>query len=249
VDIELAREKVQGFYEQLGISRSAYDRTSGSIDQYAYLDDPTFKSAETEINKQIATVERIAAEFDDGLATRIRTKSSYGWEHYGKVDACEELLGRLTSLEEDETIFGTKGPQLSASLMHPWVWGVAASLWDDGYRREAVQAAATAIFDAHLSAKLGVPKGTQPRELANAFSTDPPTATQPRLRLLAYPPGDKDWSSAHDGAKFLGFACAAGVRNLATHSINQPDEQVALEALAALSLFARWADDATVETI
>ncbi len=133
--------------------------------------------------------------------------------------------------------------------MHPWVWGVAASLWDDGYRREAVQAAATAVFDSHLPAKLGVPKGVQPRDLANAFSTDPPTATQPRLRLPDYTPGDKDWTSAHDGAKFLGFACAAGVRNLTTHSVDQPVEQVALEALAALSLFSRWSDEATVETI
>jgi len=250
MDVELAKAKVQAFYDQLAASRAAYDRSSGGYyDQYSYLDDPTFKAAETQINQQIATIERIAAEFDHGLAQRIRTKSQYGWEHYGKVDACEELLGRLDSLEEDEAIFGTKGPQLSASLMHPWVWGVAASLWDDGYLREAVQAAATAIFDAHLPAKLGLPKGTQPRDLSNAFSTDLPTAAQPRLRLPGYTPGDKDWLSAHDGAKFLGYACAAGVRNLATHSVGQPDERIALEALAALSLFARWSDEATVETI
>jgi hypothetical protein len=105
------------------------------------------------------------------------------------------------------------------------------------------------VFDSHLPAKLGQSKGTPPRELANAFSTDPPTATQPRLRLPGYTPGDKDWSSAHDGARFLGFACAAGVRNLSTHSIGQPDERVALEALAALSLFSRWADAANVEPI
>jgi hypothetical protein len=123
VDVELAKKKVQGFYEQLGVSRAAYDRTSGSFEQYSYLDDPGFKSAETEIHKQIATIERIAAEFDDGLAQRIRTKSRYGWEHYEKVHACEEPLGRLNGQEEDEAIFGTKGPQLSATLMHPWVWG------------------------------------------------------------------------------------------------------------------------------
>lgn len=233
----MATAKVQAFYDQLAISRAIFDRGSGGYDQYAHLDDPTFKAAETEINKQIATVERIAAEFEVGLAHRIRLKSNYGWEHYDKVDACEELLARLNSLEEDEAIFGIKGPLLSAVLMHPWVWGVASSLWSDGYRREAVQAAATAIFDSHLPSKLGVAKGTQPRDLLNAFSTDPPTATQPRFRLPGQLPGDKNWTSAHDGAKFLGFACSAGIRNLTTHSIDQPDEQIALEALAALSLF------------
>jgi hypothetical protein len=142
---------------------AAYDRYSGTFDSYGYLEDAGYKAAETQINQQIATVERIASEFNQDLAVRVRTKSAYGWQHYERVDACEELIGRLNTLEDEEAIFGAKGPQLSAKDMHPWVWGVAASLWDDGYRREAVQAAAAAIFDSHLPAKLGLPKGTQPR--------------------------------------------------------------------------------------
>lgn len=38
------------------------------------------------------------------------------------------------------------------------------------------------------------------------------------------------------------------IRNLATHDLNEPDEQVALEQLAALSVLARWIDDAKVKT-
>ena len=246
IDTELARARVQEFLEQMQRSKGAYDQRRG---QYGYVDDPAYIEAERQINEQIALVERIAHEFDPTLATRVRTKSRVGWAHYEKIKACEEILGRIRLAEEEEAIFGVKGPQLSAALMHPWVWGVAASLWDDGYRREAVQAAATSVFDSHLPAKLGVPSGTQPKDLANAFSTDPPKAGQPRLRLPGHTQGDKNWTSAHDGAKFLGFACAAGVRNIATHSVAQPDEQVALEALAAMSLFARWADEATIDTI
>jgi hypothetical protein len=36
------------------------------------------------------------------------------------------------------------------------------------------------------------------------------------------------------------------IRNLAAHVLGQPDEQGALEELAALSTLARWIDAATV---
>jgi hypothetical protein len=247
MDYELAEQKVTEFLAILQTSRARYEIGSGAH-QYAYLDDPAFNAAETQINAKIATIERIAAHFDAGLATRIRTKSQIGWEHYAKVDAAEELVGRIRSVEEEEALFGIQGPKLAAAQMHRWVWDAAAGLWENGHRREAIQAAATAIFDFQLPAKLGVPAG-QPRDLANSFSTDPPTAQQPRLRLPGYTPGDRSWTNAHDGAKFLGFACGAGIRNIATHTVTQPDEPLALEALAALSLFARWCDDAAVETI
>jgi hypothetical protein len=65
--------------------------------------------------------------------------------------------GLLSSLGEADQILGPRGPKLSAASLHPWIWNAAVSLWDDDHRREAVQAAATALFDQHLPAKLGVP--------------------------------------------------------------------------------------------
>ncbi len=39
-----------------------------------------------------------------------------------------------------------------------------------------------------------------------------------------------------------------GIRNIATHNLKEPDEQEALELLAALSVLARWIERAEVET-
>jgi hypothetical protein len=116
IDAELAITRVQMFYDTMDRSRARFDMRNT---QFSYLDDPLYLQAEAELNEQIALVERIAAEFDSGLASRIRSKSTSGWGHYEKVRACQELLGRLKNVEEEEAIFGVRGPQLSAVDMHP----------------------------------------------------------------------------------------------------------------------------------
>jgi Protein of unknown function (Hypoth_ymh) len=82
-----------------------------------------------------------------------------------------------------------------------------------------------------------------------AFSTDAPTAGNPRLRLNDYPAPSQNWTSQHEGARFFGMGCAQLIRNLATHVGSQPDEQTALEQLASLSLFARLVDRANKVTL
>jgi hypothetical protein len=130
------------------------------------------------------------------------------------------------------------------------VWEPASSRWDAEQRRDAIQAAATNVFDNHLSAKLQ--RGPDPKggkDLAGqAFTTKDPEANAPRLRLPGYVQGDKDWISAHEGAMELGQACAQLIRNLKTHSLTEPPEDEALEMLATLSLFARLVDEAQVVT-
>lgn len=81
----------------------------------------------------------------------------------------------LKGAQRRAEIMGTVGPKLEAAKMHRWVWIPAAELWDDGHRREAVQAAATSIFDQQLPAKLGRGRHRQPGELVGmAFSTKAP---------------------------------------------------------------------------
>ena len=121
------------------------------------------------------------------------------------------------------------------------------SLWDNGYRREAVQAGATALFDQHLPAKLEVPGPPSAKDrVGQVFSTDPPSPGKPRLRLDDYPEPSPNRTSQHEGAKFFGMGCAQLIRNLATHTGAQPDEQSALEQLAALNGLARLIDRAKV---
>lgn len=136
---------------------------------------------------------------------------------------------------------------MSAASLHPWIWNAAVSLWDNGYRREAVQAGATALFDQHLPAKLEVPGPPSAKDrVGQVFSTDPPSPGKPPLRLDDYPEPSPNWTSQHQGTKFFGMGCAQHVRNLATHTGAQPDEQSALEQLAALSGLARLIDRAKV---
>ena len=136
------------------------------------------------------------------------------------------------------------GPQLDANLLHPWVWWPAQKLWADHYYPESVRAAASRIFDEELAKKLGVPKGKS--GIGEAFSKNPPTPNSPRLRFPGLIDGTDDWSNAVDGARFFGMGCEAGIRNLVTHGSRRPDEQTALEMLAALSVLARWIDEAEV---
>ena len=60
--------------------------------------------------------------------------------------------------------------------------------------------------------------------------------------------GSQDWTNAHQGAMFFGKGCAKGIRNVTAHG-SRPDERLAPEALASLSLLARWIDEADVERV
>jgi hypothetical protein len=138
-------------------------------------------------------------------------------------------------------------PALSApgvEGLHPWVSEPAARLWNDGYRRQAVQAAAT-LIEASLKSKLGVFDANFVT-LVNAFASGAPTERLPRLRLDDVGPESSDsWKNAHDGAAAFGRGCAMRIRNLYTHEGNESEQQD-LEALCALSLLARWVEQADV---
>ena len=206
------------------------------------------KQTDVQIYEHFPLVLRIAARVDPELVDELK-KESYGWRWYGTLNASRQLAGVLSSAEETERILGPVGPKLAAASLHPWIWNAAVDLWDDGHRREAVQAAAVALFDHHLPAKLGVPAGKSAKDLvAQAFLTAPPTAGSPRLRLADYPDPSPSWTSQHEGAQFFGMGCAQLIRNLVTHGA-QPDEQTALEQLASLSLLARLIDRAQKLTV
>jgi hypothetical protein len=64
-------------------------------------------------------------------------------------------------------------------------------------------------------------------------------------------PGDrksKSWISRQRGLQALGQGCVAGIRNVVAHdhALELP-EQLALEYLATLSVFARWLDETELE--
>ncbi len=164
-----------------------------------------------------------------------------------KRSGLRRAVEMLQALAEDlgEREGGVDLPRLDAADLHPWVVEAAARLWQDGHQRQAVQAAASAIEN-WLRAKTGVHQGSIASLAASAFSTADPTPDAPRLRFSGFDPAGSDgWNSAHDGASAFGRGCFLRIRNLYTHHDGNA-EQENLEALAALSLLARWIDSAEV---
>jgi hypothetical protein len=233
VDLEWAREKVQGLLYDLSMDRAGfvanYDR----------------KPWQLRINKALPLVERIAmaTKFTDTVSMwRQRTR---GWEWEAVQASAQQLLGYIETLEELDVKLAPDGPHLEADRLHEWVWSSAALLWSDGHRREAVQTAATKV-DVQARAKVGRADISGADLMMQAFAVDKVKVPTPRFRFPGLEPGTETYKSAHDGAKFFGAGCMLGIRNLATHSVDQPDEQVALEHLAALSVLARWVEECDV---
>ncbi len=199
---------------------------------------------------QLPIIEAIARELDASIASDLRGHLQAN-RNSALVDACDILLGTLQHEKQIEEILAVTGPRLALGEMHAWVHKNVAERWDNGQRRDAVQAAATAVFDIHLPAKLGLPKDTGDEALCAAFKLEDPLPGQPRLRLPGYDreTARDDWTNAHQGAQFLGLACVKAVRNLTTHTVNEPPEEEALEALAMLSQFSRRCHEAVVEKV
>ena len=239
-NVEAALGKVRTFIAVLGTNELLWNSNS--------IEHPAWRDTESQIHEELPLILRIADRVDPDLAAQFK-KEAYGWRYRPAMEAAQQLAGLLGSIKEIEQILGPVGPKLAAANLHPWIWNAAVSLWDNGHRREAVQAAAVALFDSHLPTKLGVPARPSAKDLvAQAFSTDLPTAGSPRLRLDDYADPSPSWTSQHEGAKFFGMGCAQLIRNLVTHGA-QPDEQVALEQLASLSLLAGLIERAKVETL
>jgi hypothetical protein len=46
----------------------------------------------------------------------------------------------------------------------------------------------------------------------------------------------------------FGKGCMMGIRNVVSHDTSEPQPEIALEQLAALSILARWIDAASLQT-
>lgn len=244
LDYERALVRVE---EYLAWCDRAVDIQRRSGDGYSRVQG--WKDLDQQIKERLPLVEKIAEEVDPRIAGELRGVDRV-YMHKRKLDACQELRGAILSRQEAADIIGPHGPQLAAEDLHPWIWNPAVALWSDGYRRAAVQAAATALFDSHVPAKLNRQRDTKGGAdlMGQAFSNKPPEPGAPRLRFTDIPESTPEWTSAHEGAMKLGQGAAQAIRNPSTHDLAEPGEQEALEMLAVLSYVARLVDKATVVT-
>ncbi|MFJ1827445.1 TIGR02391 family protein [Streptomyces sp. NPDC088178] len=166
--------------------------------------------------------------------------------YWRERQATTRAIAQLEAEQELIDNLGSGAPQLDASTMHPWVWGSVQGLWGSGHYRQAVGMAAVAV-NAQAQAKLGRRDLSESKLLGEAFSTKPPEAGKPRLRL-GPDDGSDTWRSRHDGAAAFARGVYAAIRNPIAHEQgDELEENEALEQLAAFSLLAKWIDDATVE--
>ncbi len=163
-------------------------------------------------------------------------------------DAAIRAKAALERQEELEKNLGENAPAISAAEFHPWVWSGAKSLWQSGHFRSAVEDALKKV-NAEVQNKVERRDLSETKLFQESFSENPPQAGKPRLRRMVND-GSDTYKSLQRGAMALAEGIYAGIRNPLNHEAPQDlNEQVALEYLAALSVLARWVDDATVEKV
>jgi uncharacterized protein (TIGR02391 family) len=155
--------------------------------------------------------------------------------------------GRLVIGEPVRRGHGKQTPTPAVEQLHPIVWKAAETRWKAKHLHDAVIAASKAV-NAMLQEKVGRNDVSEVKLVQSAFSSKPPTATEPRLRFPDIA-DQQTRDSVTAGALQFGVGCFMATRNPIGH---RPDdehemtEQEALEQLAAWSLFTRWIERATV---
>lgn len=218
----------------------------GQADGEDYWLDPSWVSSNREIESRIHLAQRVVQEALGEPVKLTRGSGSYGTDWQDALEFIDRACGALLHHATEQLIFEGSGPKLRADQLHPWVWDTARSAWESGHRRHSIQVAATRI-DEETKIKVGRFDVSGTRLGQQVWSDTSPTVEAARLRPVGYGAvGDEDYVSALNGARSLHGAAMSRVRNLATHSTVEIDEQIALEQLALLSLLARWIDDADV---
>jgi uncharacterized protein (TIGR02391 family) len=166
-------------------------------------------------------------------------------------DASNRLLARIASQVEVESNLGggDLSPRVTAASLHPLIWQAAEAQWSTGHRHEAVLAAAKAV-NSQLQTRIGRRDISESDLVRQAFSAKPPEEGKSRLRFNTIP-DEQTRESMRQGAMDFGAGCFAAIRNPVGHLPNDEielDDQTALERLAALSLLARWIDEADIES-
>jgi hypothetical protein len=254
MDDKLAHERLNGVLELIDRWGDLYDRRWGHKSPH-YREQPELDSQVREGIDEVRTRTKlahdvIAAMGENELAAKVveHNEGQFGGHPFTRARvAIVQAIAILTNREEVAAIVGPVGPRLSASELHPAIWGAAAALWDDGHFRAAVQTASTAL-EGLLQAVIG--PAVSGENLAVLFSTNNPTQGSPRLRLHGVDPTSSTWRSAHDGAAALVRGAFMGVRNLVSHpGWPEPAASEALEMLAVLSYVAHLVDRSDTKTI
>lgn len=141
----LAQERLNGVLELIDRWGDFYERRWG----YRHPQGQPYPALEQQVKEGIDEVRKrtrlahdvIVAIGENELAAKVveHEEGSYGGHPFSQARvAIVEAIAILTHREELAEIVGPVGPQLSASKLHPVIWGAGAALWDDGHFPQAV---------------------------------------------------------------------------------------------------------------
>lgn len=188
--------------------------------------------------RRLDTIRRICNEARPGLGDFQDTT----WTGTRQADeAVRTAIGILTDRKDvDAELRGAGLRSMPGLDLHPRVWESAKSLWSSGRYGEALMASWKAV-NADLQQRASCPDLSDDKLVSRVLASDGVGGHVLHL------PGDvrtDTWKSRQRGLMFLGKAAVAGIRNPVAHD---PDHDVpfsvAVEQLAALSLFAHWIDE------
>lgn len=204
------------------------------------------------IQEQIAVVERILDKMMPNWKSLPKNETDLT-DHWGSYNylaihrmAAAQALSLAARHEEIKINLGDGAPTISASKLHAWVWSGAKSLWESGHYRSAVEDALKKV-NAETQNKVRRRDISETKLFQESFSENAPQLGKPRLRRMTND-GSDTYRSVQRGASALAEGIYAGIRNPFNHEKPiEIDKQLGLEYLAAISVLARWVDEATLE--
>ena len=237
-DYKWAESRLQEYLDALeryeALPRDEHGDRTQRGDAYAWL----------EANQD--TISAIASELvPDTVWSLVGTGPWSAWlyEQQSHVRRCLGVLQQEAELAEK----WSKQPTIELDLesLHPWVWNAAIDFWDSGHWGEAVEAAIK-VVNAKLQERVERRDLSGTSLVRDAFSANPPTSGGQRLRVA--PDDDSDtYQSAQEGAMHLGEAVFMYWRNVLAHEPGGATKQAAVEALGAVSTFARLVDTSPMD--
>jgi uncharacterized protein (TIGR02391 family) len=236
------------FLRDAGVSLEHISPTDGSLDSPSIVSHVLAELEKGTSGRRRELREFLGAWLEDGLhsgpspAQRekiVRDLARQGWfVPDGRLVTGEPVRGQ-----------GQRPPTLSPDGLHETVWRAASDQWSAGHRQGALLEAAKAV-NSMLQAKVGSRDLSEVQLIQEAFSRNAAAPSKPRLRFPMIEDA-KTRESMTQGTLSFGVGCFQAIRNPVGHLPNAEHdltEQEALERLAALSLLARWIEQADVET-
>lgn len=209
-----------------------------------------FRSPDRErhLDASRARVKLVLDEISPGWRQQLAAKSWLQSEDAFLDKFAGEQIVKLTEGAEIQTRLRSDIGTIVGQNLHEWVWtSETARRWHKDEYVDAVTEAAKSVNE-HVQAKAGRDDIGETKLLLELYSDKPAGPGKPRLRF-----GETNQQIERDrrsGAMHFSAGWFTAIRNVLSHSSAfQLEKYRALEYLAALSILARWADEADVDAV